>query len=156
MFRDTLNFLKKDAVDARQQLSSFQTKVQAAIGLIDGSKMSRAKALLKVDNEYLRRTLPLGSDCALEDCRQVYAESVEAMKMLSLQQKKATNYDFVQADEINENGFSVYRPQKGKLEHFSQSGYRSNEADECQELAKISAHNAVACHESLIEELETT
>ena len=37
----------------------YQTRVHQAIDLIDGKNISRAKIVLKVDLEYLRRTLPL-------------------------------------------------------------------------------------------------
>ena len=57
--------------------------------LIDGKNVSRAKMLLKVDCEFLRRSLPTSGndDPFVEDARQLYAESVEAMKMVSFQRQ---------------------------------------------------------------------
>ena len=39
---------------------------------------------------------------------------------------------------------------------YNQTGYRSNEIDENSELNKITAVNAIVCHQNLIETLETT
>ena len=39
---------------------------------------------------------------------------------------------------------------------FSKGGYRSNEQDENDELARLTTQNAVGCHQKLIEELDLT
>lgn len=69
--------------------------MRQAIDLIEGKNLSRAKILLKVDGEFLRRALPMqaisgnnysgGRNSSPDpvDFKILYSESVEAMKMLS-------------------------------------------------------------------------
>ena len=63
IFRSALQKLKSDSSEAKRQLVNQQSKVRQALELIDGKNISRAKMLLKVDTEYLRRTLP-GESCS--------------------------------------------------------------------------------------------
>ena len=70
MFRETTTRLKSEANEATRKLGKYRQQVQTAIELIDGKNVSRAKTLLKVDTEYLRRTLPPQLDVALhDDCK---------------------------------------------------------------------------------------
>lgn len=66
MFRDSLQLLKNDASDTKNKLTAYKSRVSSAVELIDGRTVSRAKTLLKVDNEFLRRTLPPNSE-AIDD-----------------------------------------------------------------------------------------
>ena len=60
--------------------------------------------LLKVDGEFLRRTLPIKPN-QRDDFKLVYAESVEAMKMLTSKKQghasNALNNVFSGAEELN-------------------------------------------------------
>ena len=87
MFRDSITVLKSESTEAKKKLASYQSRIGSAIELIDGRTMSRAKTLLKVDNEFLRRTLPIGPD-DMDDAfdngpKQKYADCIEAMKMIT-------------------------------------------------------------------------
>ena len=44
----------------------------------------------------------------------------------------------------------------GRTSPYNPGGYRSNEIDEGSELNKLTAINAIACHQGLVESLETT
>ena len=46
-------------MDYKKRLDVLQFKVNQASELLDGKNLSRAKMLLKVDCEFLRRTLPI-------------------------------------------------------------------------------------------------
>jgi len=98
--------------------------------LIDGKNVSRAKMLLKVDSEFLRRTLPLSQECYGEDLKQLYVESIDAMKMLSFQ-KQGTS---LQNSTAEMKLLGLQSHDSKKLVHdensYSASGYRSNEIDE--------------------------
>ena len=92
MFRETMHKLQSESNEAKRQLAMYQTRVRQAIDLIDGKNISRAKMLLKVDGEFLRRTLSMTAQHngeiysnANNDCKQIFSESVDAMKMLSFQ-----------------------------------------------------------------------
>lgn len=104
MFRETIQKLKDEASEAKRQLSAHQEKVHQAIELIDGKNINRAKMLLKVDGEFLRRTLP-SKPSQREDFKLVYAESVEAMKMMTSKKQghssNALNNVFTGAEEMN-------------------------------------------------------
>lgn len=50
---------------------------------MNGKTVSRAKTLLKVDTEYLRRTIPVQVEAMPEDCKQIYSDSVTSLKMMS-------------------------------------------------------------------------
>ena len=52
--------------------------------LIDGKNVSRAKMLLKVDCEFLRRTISM---TARDDLKHIYGESIDALKMLGYQNR---------------------------------------------------------------------
>ena len=47
--------MESETTEAKRQLLHFQNRVRQAIELIDGKNVSRAKMLLKVDCEFLRR-----------------------------------------------------------------------------------------------------
>ena len=57
MFRDRMDQLYRDSALSKKKLTQYQERVRSAIELIDGKNISRAKTLLKVDGEYIRRTL---------------------------------------------------------------------------------------------------
>ena len=104
MFRDTFEKLKNDAKEVKRQLASHQEKVHQAIELIDGKNINRAKMLLKVDCEFLRRSLPIKQSNA-EDFKLVYGESIEAMKMMANKKQAPVstmkNSVFTRAEEMN-------------------------------------------------------
>ena len=90
LLRESIQKLKNESLQYKKKLSEFQFKVNQATELLDGKSISRAKMLLKVDCEFLRRTLPMSrampneSDSLGETThRQLYKESVEALKAIS-------------------------------------------------------------------------
>ena len=84
MFRDTLTNLKSEANDSKKKLTDYKARVNQAIELINGQSISRAKTLLKVDTEFLRRTLPSALN-QFEDSRQTYADCIEALRLITHQ-----------------------------------------------------------------------
>ena len=90
MLRESIQKLKNESSQYKKKLSEFQFKVNQATELLDGKSISRAKMLLKVDCEFLRRTLPMSRAMPNESDmlgatthRQLYKESVDALKAVS-------------------------------------------------------------------------
>jgi len=69
MFRKTCARLHQDTCEAKRKLSNYKEKVQSAVEVMNGKTVSRAKTLLKVDTEYLRRTIPPQAEAIPEDCK---------------------------------------------------------------------------------------
>lgn len=157
--------LKNESHEAKRQLAMYQTRVRQAIDLIDGKNISRAKMLLKVDGEFLRRTLSMttqmkgiGNSNADYDCKQIFSESVDAMKMLSFQVRQGqgqpsaniiSHHSSISA-EMDLLGFGSLQQQQHQatssfnndnlaMAGYAASGYRSNEIDEGTELNKLNA-----------------
>jgi hypothetical protein len=76
--------------------------------------------LLKVNTEYLRRTLPVS--------KKTYQESVEALKVLSIPQTKSET----SADRPKQQAMAgkLIQNSTATPEKYNQVGYRSNELDE--------------------------
>lgn len=154
MFRDTISKLKGDAVEAKRKLAVYQEKVHQAIELIDGRNINRAKMLLKVDCEFLRRSLPAKNPSMKDDYKSVYGESIEAMKMLTSKSQlvqgrmEEMNLMELQHEDVGRHMLNPSnRLLNGAQSTYSASGYRSNEIDECAELNKLNALNAIVCHQ---------
>ena len=156
--------------------------MRQAIDLIEGKNISRAKILLKVDGEFLRRALPMqaisghslsghgrSSSPDPVDFKILYTESVDAMKMLSQQRKgqvtglmtHGSAFSGGAVDDLNDlMSFNEHDSKSsmaaGRSSPYNPGGYKSNEIDEGSELNKLTALNVIACHQGLIESIETT
>ena len=90
LLRESIQKLKNESLQYKKKLDSLQFKVSQATELLDGKSISRAKMLLKVDCEFLRRTLPMQKAIPNDDeeegvtHRQIYKESVDALKSVAI------------------------------------------------------------------------
>ena len=89
LLRESIQKLKNESLSYKKKLDALQFKVNQATELLDGKSISRAKMLLKVDCEFLRRTLPMAKSIphdeedSLTTHRQLYKESVDALRSVA-------------------------------------------------------------------------
>lgn len=89
LIRDSIMRKTDQINEISKQFESLKEKVKAASILLDGKNISRAKMLLKVDCEFLRRSLPLKDISGLKKSnKSMYMESVDALKLVSLAKQK--------------------------------------------------------------------
>ena len=116
--------------------------------------------LLKVDCEFLRRTLLMQKAVPHEEDeegkitthRQIFKESVDALKSVAIGSS---------GNQLNSGYFNDYQdqlipPSVNQSGRYNVSGYRSNEIDESAELRKLNDLNAILCHQQMIESIENT
>ena len=64
-----------------KQFEQLKQKVKEATNLLDGKIISRAKMLLKVDTEFLRRSLSNSQET--QNFKKTYKDSIDALKLVS-------------------------------------------------------------------------
>lgn len=147
-------------MDYKKRLDTLQFKVNQASELLDGKNLSRAKMLLKVDCEFLRRTLPIKKTIPSEEediettHRQLYKESVDALKAVTM--GKSSGGQLQNSAYFDDYADHLMPTSINQSSRYNAGGYRSNEVDESAELKKLTDLNAILCHQQMIESIENT
>ena len=161
LLRENIHKLKNESLSYKKKLDELQFKVSQASELLDGKNLSRAKMLLKVDCEFLRRTLPLKKTIPNQEddtstChRELYKESVDALKTI-IAGGNNRGAQLQSSGYFNDYADYLIPPSINQSNRYNASGFRSNEIDEGTELKKLTDLNAILCHQEMIESIENT